>query len=381
MTRDLRILSFALLTWGIGESFFIYTQTLYMASLGADAVGIGAILAMASFVLTLSHIPAGLLADRIGSRGIIRFNWVLSLAAAALMYLAPGLTVFTVGIVLYQFTGFVLSPLSAHITTARGKWTSVRALTTVYAMFNLGGFIGSTLGWLVGESMTLRGGYGAAMGFFAMSTLAVLFLSDQRVAMQGVSGDVASLTGRKRLMRMLGLAALMLFATFLSWPLTANFLQEVRGVQTGQIRLFGAFNSLGMAILSLWFGGSENRKGLLSSQLLVGISTALLWLGRGFILLGAGYFLAGSFRALRSILAAWVEQLVSPRNQGLAFGILETLGGLTLTLAPIAAGALYTLSPELPYPVSLSLTAISVWLTWSWLSGQNSSQESQRRSA
>jgi len=367
MTRDLRVLSFALLAWGIGEAFFIYTQTLYLASLGADPVAIGGILAIASLVMTLSHIPAGLLADRIGSKPIILVNWVFSLAAAGLMYLAQSLSVFTIGIVLYNLTGFVLSPLSVHITAARGNWTSARALTTVFAMFNIGGFIGSTLGWLMGEALTLRGGYGAALIAFAISTLSVFLISDQTIEHRELAGDVAALTGRKELIRFFGLAALILFGAFLSWPLTANYLQEIRGVSTDTIRLFGAFNSLGMATLSLWMGRLESRKGIQTGQVLIGVSTALLWLGRNGLVFGAGYFLEGSFRAMRSLLASRVENLVSPRNRGLAFGILETLSGLTLTITPIAAGILYDSSPASPYPVSLGIILLTILLAHHWM--------------
>ena len=279
MTRNLKILSFALFTWGIGEAFFIYTQTLYMESLGADALAIGAILALAALGMTLTHIPAGALADRIGSQRIIRVNWVFSLAAATLMYLAKGLTIFTIGLVLYQFTGFVLSPLSAYISSARGKWSASRALTTTYAMFSIGGFIGSSLGWVMGDQLSLQAGYGLAMITFVISTASIFLLKNQPVEIQRTSGNFTILRKRPDFRRFLFLSALILFSAYLSWPLTPNYLHDIRSVSTDMIRLFGALYSLGTAILSLLIGRFESHRGLLVTQILMAASISMLWLG------------------------------------------------------------------------------------------------------
>jgi len=363
MTRNLKILSFALFTWGIGEAFFIYTQTLYMESLGADALAIGAILALAALGMTLTHIPAGALADRIGSQRIIRVNWVFSLAAATLMYLAKGLTIFTIGLVLYQFTGFVLSPLSAYISSARGEWSASRALTTTYAMFSIGGFIGSSLGWVMGDQLSLQAGYGLAMITFVISTASIFLLKDQPVEIQRTSGNFAILRKRPDFRRFLFLSALILFSAYLSWPLTPNYLHDIRSVSTDMIRLFGALYSLGTAILSLLIGRFESRRGLLVTQLFMAASISMLWLGGLAPLFAAGYFLAGGFRVNRALLTSRVEGMVSPANKGLAFGILETVSGLTLTLAPPVAGYLYQISPSLPFPVSLGLIGCTLIIT------------------
>lgn len=368
MSRDLKILSFALFSWGIGEAFFIYTQTLYMEQLGADVLTIGAILAIASLVMTLSHIPAGALTDRIGSKRIILFNWVFSLVAAGLMYVAPNLTVFTIGLVLYQFTGFVLAPLSAHITSARGRWTSARALTTTYAMFSLGGFAGSLLGWLAGSSLSLHSGYGLAMVTFVISTASVFFLNDAPVEVDRITGSFAVLRKLPAFIRLMMLAALMLFASYLSWPLTPNYLQLTHDTSTSMIRLFGALNSLGMALLSLALGHFNSRRGLYVSLLFIAISVMTLWYGQGAVSFALGYFLAGGFRAARSLLSSEVEGMVAPANKGLAFGLLETISGLALTLAPPIAGYLFKLSPALPFPVSLALIGCSFILLLQMLS-------------
>jgi MFS family permease len=78
--------------------------------------------------------------------------------------------------------------------------------------------------------------------------------------------------------------------------------------------------------------------------------------------LGLGYLLAGGFRTARSLMSALIERIVLPSQMGLAFGLMETLSGVGLAVAPVLAGLLYARQPAAPYPVSLLLLAGSVVL-------------------
>ena len=45
LTRDNRLLLFALFTWGAGEGLFTYIQPLYLRQLGAEPVELSAVMA------------------------------------------------------------------------------------------------------------------------------------------------------------------------------------------------------------------------------------------------------------------------------------------------------------------------------------------------
>jgi hypothetical protein len=45
---------------------------------------------------------------------------------------------------------------------------------------------------------------------------------------------------------------------------------------------------------------------------------------------------------------------------GLAYGVAETFNSLTVVLAPLLAGVLYTRDPQLVYPVSLVLVLVAL---------------------
>ena len=68
MKKDFYLVIVSLTIWGIGEAAFFYFQPLYLDELGASPLGIGAILGIVGLAMSVVHIPAGHLADRIGRR-------------------------------------------------------------------------------------------------------------------------------------------------------------------------------------------------------------------------------------------------------------------------------------------------------------------------
>jgi predicted MFS family arabinose efflux permease len=80
-----------------------------------------------------------------------------------------------------------------------------------------------------------------------------------------------------------------------------------------------------------------------------------------------GYFLLGGYRGARAIMTALAATLVEKPQMGLAFGLVETASGLALLAAAPLAGLLYRIAPYLPFPVSMSLIAISLIISGRFL--------------
>jgi len=80
MSRDLILIAISMFTWGVGEGMFLYFQPIYLQQLGADPVRIGAILGGFGLMMTISHMPAGYLADRLGRRRFSDVHAALPLA-------------------------------------------------------------------------------------------------------------------------------------------------------------------------------------------------------------------------------------------------------------------------------------------------------------
>lgn len=355
MNKALLLLATALFTWGIGEGMFFYFQPLYLAELGADPVQIGAILGAAGMAMTLLHIPAGYLADKVGRRPLLWSAWASGLLAAALMAFARTLPVFVAGLVFYSLTTFVVSPLNSYMTAARGKWTVERAITLITAVFSLGMILGPLLGGWVGDAFGMRSIYQVSLGIFAFSTIFIFILPAQPISKTAEQKRSKDLFKNRAYLRFLALIFVIMLVSYLPQPLTQNFLQDVRGLSLKQIGLLGSLAAVGNVVMSLSLGHLKARLGFILGQIFTALFAFLIWQGSGMLVFGLAYFLLGGYRASKSLASAQVGMLVDESQMGLAYGMIETVAAVSLTLAPPLAGYLYAKDPASPYPLSLIL--------------------------
>jgi MFS family permease len=361
MSRDLIFLATALGMWGLGESMSLYFQSLYLEKLGADPLRIGFILGAASIAMTVAHIPAGYLADRLGRRPLIWASWIMGATAGVIMGLANSLNVFTVGLLMYGVTMFVMSPMNSYVTAARGHLTPGRALTLVSAIYSVGAIIGPLLGGAIADRTgNLRLTFQITACIFIISTLIILCIRSQPREAHHPSENIRGLLANSPFRNFLGLVFLAVFATYLAQPLSNNFLQQVHALTFSQIGQLGSVTALGVVVLNLCLGHLEARRGFVLAQACIGAFTLLVWRGAGLPWFAVGYFLLGGFRTVRALATAQARELVQPSRMGLAYGLLETVGALALVLASPLAGFLFKQEPTLMYPVSFGLILVSI---------------------
>jgi len=360
MKRDLLLVAASMFTWGAGEGLFLYFQPLYLQQWGASPVAIGTIYGAIGVAMAIAQIPAGYLSDRIGSRNIMWASWIAGTVAAWIMALATSLPVFITGLILYNLTAFVMAPLSSFITGVRGEWSVQRSLTLVYGMYSLGAVLGPIIGGILSERFGLRMVYHISAIIFIFSTLLVLFIHQQAPREMTVKTEDEHLWQNKRFFTLLALILFTMFALYLPQPLTPNFLQNQRGLDATTIGILGACGNLGNALLAIGFGNMFPVSGFLLGQLLIGLFAFLLWKGDSTVVLGLGYFFVGGYRLCRSMMLAAARHLIPEHEQGLAFGIIETVNSTTVILAPILAGFLYEKSPSSIYQVCLALIGVAI---------------------
>lgn len=362
MPLSLLFIALSLFTWGAGESMFFFFQPLYLEQLGASHLGIGAILGAWGLIMTISHLPAGYLADRIGRRPLLWAAWVSGMIAAWVMALAPGLSMFVAGLLLYGFTSFVISPLNSYVTAARGNLSVGRIITLIGASFNLGAIIGPLAGGYIADNVGLRQVYLFAAIIFVISNLFIFFIPAQKIEKRPEEQVKNGLLFNRRYVYYLGIVFLAMFATYLPQPLSSNYLQNQQGLTFGEIGSLGSFSSLGVVVLNLLLGQLNARLGFLLGQAAVGVFTIILWQGVGLPWFIIGYFLLGGYRTARSLATAQTQELVHVSNLGLAYGLTETMGATAIILAPPLAGFLYTHDPTWMYLLSLALIISSLMI-------------------
>jgi len=275
MQKNIILVAIALVTWGIGESAFFYFQPLYLEQLGASPMGIGAILGLVGMAMTVVHIPAGYLSDRIGRKKLMLLSWLIAASATWIMFLARSLVGFTIGMVIYGLTAFVMSPLNSYVTAARGRWSVARAITLISACYSSGAVIGPLVGGYIGVHFGIRQIYLFSAIVFIFSTIVIFKIEPQPIEPR-TEVAVGGLLKNKRYLGFLAVIFITMFAMFLPQPLTANFMQNERAISLDMIGKIGSVGSLGIVALSLLIGRMAARSGYLISQW-VGIAPHAPW--------------------------------------------------------------------------------------------------------
>jgi MFS family permease len=373
--RDLYLVAFSLLIWGMGEGLFYIFQPLYIQQLGANPILIGSVLGINAVGMTLSQIPAGYLADRIGRRPLMWFTWTMGVISALVMASARNLMGFVAGLLLYGLTSAVLAPMNSYISHARGDWSVGRAVTFTSAAFSIGAIIGPLAGGAIGERFGLRNVYWLAAGLFLVSTCVILFIRKQLVEPKGEAESSPGLLRNPRFLMSLGLILLIMFSMYLPIPLAANFLQNERGLSLASIGQLGSLQNLGNAVFALSLGHLPALTAFLLGEAALLAVSVLLWKGSGMGLFGLAYFLMGGYRLSRTLSVAFVQPLVGKNQVGLAFGFVETINNLALILTPILAGFLYDRNPESVFVVSMGVLALCLAFTvWSRGAGRRAAR-------
>jgi DHA1 family multidrug resistance protein-like MFS transporter len=361
MPRDLLLVAFSLLFWGIGEGMFVYFQPIYLQQFGADPVMIGGIFSVMGISMTVAQAPAGYLADRIGSRPVMWASWVFGTLAATVMAVASTLPFFVVGMLMYGLTSFVMAPLNTYLTSSRGAWSVERAITVPSALFNLGMVIGPIIGGLIAEEAGIRQIYTFSAIIFTISTIIILFARRAQIdAHHEATIQRPNLLHNPRFQSLLVLIALTTFALYLPQPLTPNFLQNEGGLSLSTIGQLGSVGSLGNTIIVLGLGHLRAPVGFLAGQILMGLFALLMWQGQSMPWFAIGYFFIGGFRLTRAMALAFARKYIRAAETGFAFGLIETANGFAVILAPLLAGNLYKANPRSMYAVSFGLIVILV---------------------
>lgn len=365
MTRDNRLMAFALLLWGLGEGLFLYFEPLYLRELGGEPATVGAALSLAALAMTATHVPAGYLADRLGRKVLIVVGFGLGAAAALVMFLARDFWLFTLALAAYSFTGFVLAPLGAYITEARGAQSVQRALSLVYAGFWAGTIVSPTLGGWIGDTFGLRYGYLGGFAAFTLSTLVVALARHQPVvAVAHGAGRYRALVGNRPFLEYLALAFVALLAMQVGLPFMPTFVEEVRGYEVSVVGLLGSISSVGIVLANTLLGSRSPRLGFLLAQAFIFGSMLALLLIASWPGLVAAYALRAGWSLAHTMVSAQSGRLVGKGESGLAYGLAETVAGGAMMLGPLAAGSLYGWSTAAPFVVSAAALAGLLAVTW-----------------
>jgi len=364
MNRDLRIISFSLFTWALGEGLFANIVTLYLQELGGRPEQIGITLALSSLVQGLAMLPAGWATDRWGGRGVLIGGWVIGLVAAVMLALATNLWLFAAAWVLYGATAWVVPPMTSYIANGRGHLSPERAFTSVFVYFSAGFIISPAIGGMVGKLYGLRAPFVLATLFFTISTILMCLIQPQARAVPPAEHKPGKLFRNRQFIGLMFLMFLVAAPLGIGVPFAPNFLQDHWAIDVAKVGLLGSVASLGEVGQAMVLGRKSPRWALMALQT-AALVYLLIVLNLGQIgWLAVGFFLRGGVLMARQFVDAISSRVISPSQQGMAFATSATVQRIAGVAAAGAAGWLYAVRPALPFQASLLLIPLSLSATW-----------------
>jgi len=367
LSRDNRLLWLVLFLWGIGEGLFTYQLPLYLKQLGANPLAIGTAFSLAGAATAFSHLPAGLIADRLGHRRVVWVAYGLCLLSTLGMYLAPTLALFVPAMVVFYLTGFSSVPLNAYMAQARGQQSVQRAITLVWTGYWAATVFSPVLGGLISRVVGLRPLFGLGAVVFVAGMALLLFLREQRSEVTTAARTPArELLRNRRYLAFVGLVSASIAAMYFGLAFAPSFVAEVRGFDTGVVGLLGSANAVGALLLNLVIGHLWPRRAFLAAQAGMLLSYALLLTLGSVPGLLAAFALQASYHLARHLALPQISSVVPAAEIGRAVGLLESTLGVVLAVEPVIAGLLYDRSPYLPFQISLGLLLVTIPL-FAWL--------------
>jgi predicted MFS family arabinose efflux permease len=199
---------------------------------------------------------------------------------------------------------------------------------------------------------------------FCISTLVILFLKHQPPHPVEQRAQPKELLTNRHFRGFMILVFITMVAVYLAYDFAPKFLREVKEIDLEQIGWLGTLNAIGGFTLNQYLGRRPPRRGMVLaiglSALQVFIMLQASWIGW----FALAYYLRGGVNAVRSLISALVTRIVKPSQWGLAFGLSETVSTAGDIVAPLLAGELYALAPNLPFTVALILNPIVAALVW-----------------
>ncbi len=371
MSRDLKLITFALFLWGCGEGLFLYILPYYMEQLGASPAEIGSVLGLAALLTACSFIPGGILADRFDAKKVMVWGWAMGGVAALGMGLAATWQWFVPWILIYNVSAYCIPAINTYIAEASGDIPLEHTITVTFAGYAAGSVISPFVGGRLSESIGAAPLFIIGAVFFSLSLLIALSVSSHAPHLNYAKQRGQSLGRQIGRLRPLTPVYVRLFVVFfaaiLGTILPANFL-GLLGWNIGDINsLAGTASAVGALVLSLTLGrlaARRQQRGLLTGQVLVFLAM-LLFIGSTAnrrVLPVMGYFLLGAVPALRELANARLAGQVAHDARGTALGMNETIYALARSVAAVLAGLMFTFDPRAPFFASLALIPIGMVL-------------------
>lgn len=367
----------------IGFGIVMPLLPLYSQKFGASGLMIGMIVASFS-VMQFIFAPAwGTLSDRIGRRPVLLIGNAGSAAAYALFAVASsfegdnGLWLLLISRIFAGICGASLSVAAAYIADVSPPEKRTRSMGLIGMAFGLGFIIGPVIGAQSAKYFGLPGPGWVAAGICAFNFLLAIF-----ILAESLKPHTEPRINRVRFAQWahtirqptIGfLVVLYFFATFCfaAFEVTASLLlKENMGYDATNIGHLFAYCGVLSALIQ--GGGIRPLVKMFGERKLVAMSLIILAIGLGWLpyvrtqweLYAALAFLAAGSGLHRPPTFGLISLNTPDHEQGATMGVAQSSSSLARIFAPMFAGTVYDLRPDLPYLICAGIAVGSGLVAW-----------------
>lgn len=379
MGRNTRIVAVAMMLWGIGEGLWLHIQPLYLSSLGASPEESGFILSATGLARLLIMLPAGVLSDRYGARQVMLPGWFLGTVGVILVAVAPHLGVVAMGLFFYGMSSFSMPILNLYLIQSTYQDRSVKTklkpqevLTFIYALYWMAQIVSPAIGGAMADMASLRAVFWVSAGWFILSTL-MIFQTEAYAPPARVQSSLRMALREYRQMlrqRQLGFTYAIFTLAFilavLGYTFASQYLVDVRHLSKSTIGFLVSAIAAGGFGWNLLLGQRSAWRGFLAAVGITALSFGLLMISGNVVVMLGALFCMGALEVLRPLTTGIVASQTMRTTQGGAFGLVDTLYGAAMLIAPGLAGILYAQGENWPFYAAMLLTPL-VFAGVAWL--------------
>ena len=355
--------------FAFGTGLWLNLRPLYLADLGAVPKQIGLALAIGGFSAGVLPIPAGVISDRFGPRRVIIVSWFMAILGAILTASASTWQFATLGILIWSLTmasnpavtSFVMLSMPVEL---RGE-NLEKAFSSVFRVWPFAMLFAPAVGGWIANHWGIRTDLWIG-GVAYLAAILIFFITEEvKAERTNTTFQFAELRKNRNYWILAGFFTVLVLSQQVGYSLLPNFLEEVGSFSQTQIGVLFSVSFLGAFMGNLLVARVQPRFGMI--VLVTGSWVGMLLLfapGQPF-LAGIAFFFFGGITTMWLIKAASSGRAVSAANQGIAFGLIESLGFLATSGAAGLAGVLYDATPTHTLPILASIIGIPlVFVGW-----------------
>ncbi len=346
----------------------------YLAVLGASASIVGLVTGAGEFLGYALRLASGYLVDRTRAHWLLTFLGYGMIAAIPLLAFAGRWQIAAVLLILERIGKAIRSPARDTIISYGGKsigrgWG--------FALHEALDQVGAVIGPLIlSFALFESGGYQAGFNFlwipFGLMLLALIIAkrkvpAPEKLETKHLASQENVKGGLGRVFWLYGVFVLLAGAGFASFPLIAYHIKTQAIVADAQIPVLYAVAMAVDAIVALIIGKAYDKRGLMVLAVIPTLTLPIPFLGfsHTYWLILLAIILWGAVMGTHeTIMRAAIADMIPAERRGFAYGIFNTIYGLSLFVASTAIGFLYGLSIPaiLAFVVVMELLAIPALL-------------------